>query len=110
MNETEFHMLADAMLNSLFDALETADETGALDVEYEGGVMTLQVPGGKQFIVSKHTASRQIWLSSPVSGGLHFSCFSPIRGEGIWTLADGRSLQHILSQELQTLACIGVQF
>jgi len=82
MNETEFHALADKTLNFLYDLLEKLDEQGMIDMEYEAGVMTIMLQNGKQFVVSKHAPTQQLWLSSPVSGGLHFSFFpSPIRGE-----------------------------
>lgn len=96
MNESEFHRLSDDMLTRLYDALEAADESGALEAECASGVLTLQLPSGEQYIVSKHTASRQIWLSSPLSGGLHFSY------DGAWKLQDGRTLEEILTAELAT--------
>lgn len=99
MQETEFHRLADATLDALADGLEEADGSGQVEVEYQGGVITIDVPGGRQLIVSKHTASRQIWLSSPVSGGLHFSY-----GAGKWGLADARTLEQVLAVELKNLA------
>lgn len=86
------------MLNRIFTALEEADETGALpvdDVELAGGVITLKLQSGKTYIINKHTAMRQIWVSSPVSGGLHFSWV----GDN-WQVSDGRELCALLSQEL----------
>jgi len=105
MNETEFHLLADTTLGAMYDTLEEADADGLLEVEYQGGIITIALPDGKQFIVSKHTASRQIWLSSPMSGGLHFSS-----ADGNWKLADGRTLGAVLAEELQRIATIHVTF
>ena len=96
MNETEFHRLADNMLNTMFDALEEADEKGALDVEYQDGIMTIRLPGGKQYIVSKHAPSQQIWLSSPLSGGLHFSYDA-----ATWALPTGARLSGVLAEEFK---------
>ena len=73
MNETEFHHLAHIQLSTVFDILEDADRQGLLDVEYEGGIMTIGLPDGRQCVLSKHVPSCELWLSSPVSGGLHFS-------------------------------------
>jgi len=94
MNESDFHSLADAELAVLSDALEIADGEGALELESESGVMTIELPGGKQWVVSKHAPTRQLWLSSPVSGGLHFGY------DGAWKLPDGRILRELLAQEL----------
>lgn len=95
MHESEFHILADATLEQLLGALEPADASGALEVEDTPGVLTITLNNGKQYVVSKHTPSRQIWLSSPISGGLHFSY-----RDTAWKLADERTLTGILSQEL----------
>lgn len=100
MNETEYHLLADAELDTLLEPLEEADGQALLEVEYQDGVMTIQLPSGQQFILSKHVASRQLWLSSPLSGGLHFSCDAASRQ---WKLSDGRSLPEMLAHDLQTL-------
>lgn len=100
MNESEFHTKADVTLSDLAEALEDADASGALDVEQEPDAVTLLLPSGKQYVISKHAASRQIWLSSPVSGGLHFSC----DGSGGWMLADGRTLGGVLAEELREIS------
>jgi len=99
MNETEYHKLADKTLEAIADALEDADAKGQLELEQQGGVLTIALSGGKQFVVSKHAPSQQVWLSSPVSGGLHFSY------DGAqWALADGRVLEMLLYSELGVVA------
>jgi iron donor protein CyaY len=105
MNEGEFHPLADKALEHLTDRLEEADQEGFLDVEAQNGIVTVVLNSGKQLIISKHAPSKQLWLSSPISGGLHFSYV----GNG-WALADGRTLHNVLAQELQALAGIAVAF
>lgn len=106
MNEAEFHKRADAALRLIEGTLEAADEDGAIDVEYQGGILTITLPTGKQFIVSKHAPSMQLWLSSPVSGGLHFS---PAEGKH-WKVEDGRTLEDVLTTELFDLAGLEVIF
>lgn len=95
LDESRFHLLADKSLDALLATLETADEKGLLEVEYADGVMTIMLSSGQQYIVNKHTASKQIWLSSPVSGGLHFSY------DDDWKLPDGRALKNVLLAELK---------
>lgn len=95
VSETEFHRLADETLTALSEGLEPAFESGALDeLELASGILTIEV-SGKTIIVSKHAASREIWLASPSAGGLHFAYNAPH-----WQLADGRTLSAILSAEL----------
>lgn len=96
MNDTEFHQRADTMLDQLFSLLEAADARGDLEIEYADGVITIEMPDRRTYIVNKHTASQQIWMSSPVSGGLHFRY-----GEGVWTIPDGRTLKEVLLDELK---------
>ena len=62
------------------------------------GVLTLILPGNKTIVVSKHSPSKQIWLSSPLSGGTHFS-----HDENGWVLADGRELVSLLKHELRAV-------
>lgn len=105
MDETHYQRISEECINSIVDVLEEADARGQLDAEYQDGVLTVGFPSGQQLLVSKHTASRQVWLSSPVSGGLHFSYNGTV-----WCLADGRMLTQVLSQELKQLANVDVTF
>jgi iron donor protein CyaY len=105
MDEASYHRISEDSINALLVQLETLDEDGAIEVEYQGGIITIEVPSGKQLVISKHTASQQIWLASPVSGGLHFA-YNGSR----WALPDGRTLSQVISQELQALAGLTVEF
>jgi iron donor protein CyaY len=105
MDEARYHQISEDFINRLALILEALDEDGALEVEYQGGILTIELPSGKQLVISKHTASRQIWLASPASGGLHFAYQN-----GTWALADGRTLTQVLSQELKTLGELSVEF
>ncbi len=57
--------------------------------------MTITNKQGKQWVISKHAPTMQIWLSSPMSGGLHFSYHN-----GAWALSDGQALIPLLAQEI----------
>ena len=98
MDETLYHTIADATLMHCFDQLEQAYDNGAIDeLELDGGILTVVTPERKTFLLSKHGPSRQLWLASPVSGGLHFSY---AEGEHYWQLSDGRKLYEVLRSEL----------
>ncbi|MCE2926644.1 MAG: iron donor protein CyaY [Rickettsiales bacterium] len=105
MQETTYHQLADLIFNQLEAALEELDAEGSLELEIIGGVMNIVLESGKTFVVSKHQPTGQIWLSSPLSGGLHFSY-----KDGKWQLADGRELAALLAKELREMADIHVTF
>jgi frataxin len=98
MNETDYHRFADTAINSLYNLLEKADANGSLDVDYQNGIMTVRVPSGQHYIINKHAVSRELWLSSPVSGGLHFRY-----QDGEWKLPEGQTLEDILLAELQAM-------
>ena len=96
LSETQYHQHADATLQQFIDALEPAYESGQFEeLELMQGVLTIATASGKQFVISKHAPSQQLWLASPFSGGLHFSL-----SNHAWQLADGRTLHTILAQDL----------
>ena len=103
MTETQYHQLADKTLEAIAAALESADESGDIEVDLEGAVLTIGLPSSKQYLVSKHAPSQQLWVSSPVSGGLHFS-YDKVTDS--WHLPDGRHLHSLMATELETLAGI----
>ncbi len=102
LDEHHFHAIAGATLLHINDQLEQAFDHGDLeDLDYDegAGLLTIITPEGVTFVLSKHAASRQLWLASPLSGGLHFE-FNQAAQE--WCLADGRTLKLILAHDLQT--------
>lgn len=73
MEETEFQKTADNTLSVLSDQLENADDEGQLDVDLLNGILNIRLPDSRQYVINKHAPTRQIWLSSPISGAGHFS-------------------------------------
>lgn len=98
LEESQFHCLADAYLEAIADEIESKDEHALIDVDIEENVLTLTLPSGEQYVISKHLPSQQVWLSSPVSGGLHFSYNEE---DSAWELDNGQKLSHLLAEELQ---------
>lgn len=97
MDQTRFHAIADATQMHLLDQLEDAFETGALEeLDLHQGILTVMVRD-KTFLLSKHAPSQQLWLASPISGGLHFSFDEA--GQ-CWKLSDGTTLYGLLREEL----------
>ncbi len=105
MNETKYHLLADAVLERLAQVLEKADQDALIELESNKDMVSVALDDGRQFIISKHTASRQVWLSSPVSGGLHFRYDE---SHNDWRLPSGESLEPLLMAELKQLAGVNV--
>lgn len=101
LEESRFHALANATLMHINDQLEQAYDTGQLDeldLDEGGGLLTIITPDDVTFVINKHAPSGQIWLASPLSGGLHFD-FDEQAQE--WRLSDGRTLKAILAGDLE---------
>ncbi len=107
MLKNPFIQLAEKTLRAIADTLDKFDESGDLELDYQEGAITITLDSGKQFIVNRHAPTQQIWLSSPISGGLHFS-YDEV--EKSWKLSDGNKLFDILSAELKKLANIEIVF
>lgn len=71
LDAARFETLADQTLDALADAIDAA-LGDVIDVDRQGAVLTLDLDDGGQYVINKHAPSRQIWLSSPRSGALHF--------------------------------------
>ena len=88
MSEQAFETLADSLLEALEEGL---------DGELQGGVLTVEGEAGT-WIVNKHAATRQVWLSSPKSGARHYA-FE--QAKGLWQdTRGGADLLTTLSGEL----------
>jgi frataxin len=72
MLETEFHIIADKYLQTLLEYFEEMEEKHDISAELDSGVLSLIMPDDKEYIINKHTPSRQIWVSSPYSGAGYF--------------------------------------
>jgi iron-sulfur cluster assembly protein CyaY len=69
MTESEFHRAVDEALTRVETAVEALD---TLDVDLEGGVLTIECPDGSRIIVNRQTPNREIWVAAR-SGGFHFT-------------------------------------
>ena len=97
LTDSQFFTLGRDTLTRLHDALEPSYDSGTLEeLELEAGLLTIVTQAGQSFIVSAHAPSQQIWLASPISGGLHFRW----SGES-WILGTGETIEEVLARELQ---------
>lgn len=82
MTDSAFETLADSLLATLEEALGEH-----VDAELQGGILTVEGDAGT-WIVNKHAPTRQIWLSSPVSGARHYA-FDAAAGQWLDTRGGG---------------------
>lgn len=105
MDDSMFHAEADSMLEHLVNAIEEADEDGVVDAELQGGVLTITLEDGKEFVINKHLPTQQIWVSSPVSGASYFHYDMRLHR---WVDDDEHRLTKFLAGELHDVAHIEI--
>ena len=77
MNENEYNHCVDELMLQIEDSIDNS--ASEIDCENSNGILTLTVESnGSQIILSRQTASREVWLAAK-SGGFHF-----ILKESIW--------------------------
>jgi frataxin len=96
MKDEDFDELAEECFEDIIDWIEgdLVDIVG-ISVDIHEGVMTIDVDGKGEFVVSKHGPSNQMWLASPVSGADKFS-----HTEEGWVNAHAVSLMAVLEEEI----------
>jgi frataxin len=94
VTDPAFDTRAEAELSDLADRLEAASPV--LEVDFDTGNLTIELPDGGQYLLNKHYIHRQIWLSSPRSGAHHFELTG-----ALWRSTRGEhTLRALLASEL----------
>ncbi len=97
MGEQEFISGAENMLSSLLQHAEDMD----FDAELQSGVLTITLSSGKQYVINRHNPTKQIWVSSPVSGASYFAF-----QDGNWVMVKGGNkgaeLKEMIARELSS--------
>ena len=66
MTDSEYHQLADELLETLQDAVDEVDFD--LDYETAGGIVEVMFPNGTKIIVNKQAPLQQIWVATKFNG------------------------------------------
>ena len=97
----EFKKNASETLDDIFNLVESKFDN--YEVDYEDENLRIDSLEGKgTFVVSIHTPTSQIWLSSPVSGAHHFESGSPQSIEWISTRDANINLKQLIIKELSS--------
>ena len=95
----EFKKKALETLHDIFNLVESKFDN--YEVDYEDENLRIDSLEGKgTFVVSIHTPTSQIWLSSPISGAHHFESRSPESIEWISTRDANINLKQLIIKEL----------
>ena len=105
LDETAFARIADQTLENFMDAIDGVLGDQA-DVDLEGGILTIELDAGGEYVINKHAPNRQIWMSSPKSGATHFE-YDDEAAKWCCTRSGGK-LDEMLASELKTLAGVTV--
>ncbi|MGC0372334.1 MAG: hypothetical protein DGJ47_001046 [Rickettsiaceae bacterium] len=95
MNEAHFSDFAINVINDIAEQIENHDPEGKLDIDVNGGILSI-ISNDGTYIINKQNAAKEIWLSSPISGPFHFSYT-----DDKWISRKGDNLFEILSNELK---------
>ncbi len=101
-----FNSLAEKTIIHISDSIERSDNNGAIDVEYEEGILTIETSSG-QYAVNKNSHLQELWISSPISGAHHFQ-FQESSQE--WLDKKNTNLFELLSEELASISEIQVRW
>ena len=92
MSDSAFEDRADGLLAALEEAIARHE-----DADLQGGVLTIEADRGT-WLINKHAPTRQIWLSSPLSGARHYAFDE---ASGTWRdTRGGDDLVSLLSAEM----------
>ena len=95
----EFKKKALDTLDEIFNLVES--EFDNFEVDYEDQNLRIDsLEGRGTFIVSIHSPTSQIWLSSPISGAHHFESKSTDSVEWISTRDTNTNLKQLIIKEL----------
>ena len=100
MLESEFISLANQELQDILQKLEEQNQNDIFEIDMLDGILYIKLNNSSVYVINKHRPTKQIWLSSPISGGSHFSYGANI---GQWVSSKGLNLRDTLSQELGVL-------
>lgn len=100
LDEPTFERLANETLKYLLGRIEEA-LGDHLDIDLEGGILTIRLEAGGIYVINRQGPTRQIWLASPASGAWHFDFREgPGRAARWIATRGGETLAALLGREL----------
>ncbi len=93
----DFITLVSQELYHLQERLEILLDEDEYEIDFLEEVLYITTKDSSKFVLNKHLPTKQIWLSSPVSGAHHFSYCS---ANNSWQSTTGKILKDVLNSEL----------
>ena len=101
MDATSFENLAEETLETLFEGIDEAIGDDA-DVDFDNGILNIELEDGCQYVINKHAPNMQIWMSSPFSGATHYAYDE--EAEAWVSTRGGDALLDVLNGEIGKIA------
>jgi len=98
MDENEFSKAVEQELLKIYEELDELCEELDIEIDYSEDVIYIENNAGGEFVINRHGPTKQIWLSSPISGAGYFSFDN--RSEE-WVNNDGEILREKIHNELK---------
>lgn len=102
--ETIAHQIEDMVDEGAFD--ESLGENTEVEVTNSDGVLNISIGKSNTFIISRQTPSRQLWLSSPISGPWHYN-FDAVKRDWLCTKGETNFYDRL---DTEFTKAFGVQF
>lgn len=104
MQESQFGILAEAMISKIAEQIEEQDQRAVIEVDLLGDILSLTTPVG-QYILNKQTAAKELWLVSPISGPYHFLYL-----KNQWQTRQGIEILSLLNSELSRFVSLSLEY
>lgn len=101
MDVSDFERLAEETLDGLFEAIDAAIGD-SVEVDFDNGILTIELEGGRQYVINKHAPTQELWVSSPLSGAAHYA-YNPEAAAWVSTRGDA-VLATVLAAELSEVS------
>ena len=95
MDDKDFAKEVSRVINLIVEEIEKNDTEDSIDVDLNGDILNFSTKNGL-FVINKQSFTKEIWLSSPVSGPHHFSYDGQT-----WKSRAGLDIFSTLSQDLK---------
>ena len=97
LTEDEYNNIADRLLDDILEKLEAVEDSKeGFEVNASGDGVIHVVQDIGTWVLNKQTPSRQIWLSSPITGPTHYK----LAGQDWICTKDGHKMVDRLMQQL----------
>jgi iron donor protein CyaY len=104
MVEDDYEEMSTSLLESIVGQIEEVDFKSSIDIDYDGEVLTID-SGEGQYVINRHSAAKQIWMVSPITGPHHFHV-----NDDEWVNDQDENILDILTDEFTNNIGIKIQF